>query len=225
MTGPRPDPVPALDLEAALTTTRAVRRRLDLTRDVPAALIDECLELAQQAPSGGNRQSAVFVVVRDAGLRRALADLYRRGWRRYLAEGVGQGAPARTAAGDPAAQGRIAASARHLAENLERVPVHVIPCVRPRTDATTVVTQASTFGSVVPAAWSYMLAARARGLGTVYTTIHLFEERAAAALLGIPDDYMQVGLIPTAYTRGTRFRPGPRRPLETFRRVDGWDAP
>ncbi|MCB0880754.1 MAG: nitroreductase family protein [Thermoleophilia bacterium] len=208
-----------------LTTTRAVRRRLDLDRDVPQALVDECLRIAQQAPTGGNRRIARFVVVRDAGLRRELGRLYREGWRRYLAEGVGSGPPRRVPGRDREAlamQRRVAASARHLADAIDRVPVHVIPCVTPRTDGADAVTQASVLGSVMPAVWSYMLAARARGLGTAWTTIHLFEERAVAELLGIPDDHMQVALIPTAFHTGARFSPAPRPPLDEFRSVDGW---
>ncbi len=208
-----------------LTTTRAVRRRLDLDRDVPQALVDECLRAAQQAPTGGNRRIARFVVVRDPALRAGLARLYREGWRRYLAEGVGTGAPRPAAGRDRdalAAQRRVAASARYLAEHLERVPVHVVPCVTPRTDGADALTQASVLGSVLPAVWSYMLAARARGLGTAWTTIHLFEEAAAAELLGIPGDHMQVALIPTAFHTGARFAPARRPPLEEFRSIDGW---
>lgn len=206
-----------------LTTTRAVRKRLDLERPVDRAVVDDCLTIAQQAPSGGNRQTAVFVVVDDPDQRSALGELYRSGWDRYIVEGVGSGAPIRGE--DPAArerQKRITESARYLAENLHRVPVLVIPCVRPRTTDATVAVQASTFGSVMPAAWSYMLAARSRGLGTVLTTIHLFHEREAAELLGIPDHYMQVGLIPTAHLIGAGMKPGPRRPLDEFRRWNGW---
>lgn len=220
--GYRPTPLTPDEL---LTTTRAVRKRLDLERPLDPALVDECLAIAQQAPTGGNRQTAVFVVVTDPALRARLGELYLSGWERYAREGVGSGAPVRVA-DDPramAAQRRITESARYLAENLHRVPVHVIPCVRPRTDDdATIAVQASTFGSVLPAAWSYMLAARSRGLGTVLTTIHLFHEREAAELLGIPDNYMQVGLIPTGHLIGTTLKPGPRKDLDEFRRLNAW---
>ncbi len=211
-------------IDHILTTTRAVRRKLDLDRDVPQALIDECLAIAQQAPTGGNREVTRFVVVRDGSLRAALADIYRRGWATYMDPSTGAGARKRS--GDAAArrQERVVASSLHLAENLERVPVHVIPCVRPRTDDASIVLQASTFGSVYPSVWSFMLAARARGLGTTLTTLHLFDERSAADLLGIPDHFQQVGLIPVAYATTTDFSPAPRRPLDEFRRIDGWDG-
>lgn len=212
------------DIDGLLTTTRAVRRKLDLDRDVPQSLIDECLTIAQQAPTGGNREVTRFIVVRDPSIRAALADIYRRGWARYMDPSTGSGAQKRS--GDAAAerQRRVVASSLHLAENLERVPVHLIPCVRPRTDDASIVLQASTFGSVFPSVWSFMLAARARGLGSTLTTLHLFEERAAAELLGIPDHFQQVGLIPVAYATTTDFSPAPRRPLDEFRRIDGWSG-
>jgi nitroreductase len=212
-----------LDADTLLATTRTVRRRLDLDRPVDRGLIEECLALAQQAPTGGNRQSWSFVVVSDAERRAALADLYRAGWERYVTEGITE-PPVR--ASDPEGrrrQRRIAESARYLADNLHRVPVHVIPCMRPRTEGSPVVVQASTFGSILPAAWSFMLAARARGLGSAWTTIHLFHEREAAEVLGIPfDEYMQVALIPVAHTLGTDFRPGARKPLEEFVHWERW---
>lgn len=215
-----------LDLgpDELLATTRAVRRRLDLERPVERGLVEECLALAQQAPSGGNRQESVFVVVTDPGRRRALGDIYRRAWDRYVAEGVGGGAPgSRPTPSSRAQQRRIGASARHLAEHLAEVPVHVVPCHRGRTENRDQVVQASAFGSVLPAVWSFMLAARARGLGTAWTTIHLFHEREAAEVLGIPyDDYAQVALIPVAHVIGSGFRPGPRAPLADFARWDSW---
>lgn len=213
-----------IDPDDLLSTTRAVRKRLDLSRDVPRTLIEECLALAQQAPTGGNRQSWSFVVVTDPERRAALAEIYRRGWDRYVNEGIAE--PPRPPSDDPTArrrQARIAASARYLADHLEQVPVHVVPCIRPRTEGRPTVVQASIFGSILPAVWSFMLAARARGLGTAWTTIHLFDEAAAADVLGIPyDEVMQVALIPVAFTIGDVFAPGPRAPLEEFVRWDHW---
>ena len=163
------------EIDAILRTTRPVRRPLDLERPVPRALIEECLALAQQAPTGGNRQLWSFVVVTDPKLRAALGEIYRRGWQRYITEGLLE--PPSPAAADPAArprQRRIGASARYLADKLGRVPVLVIPVIRHRSEGRENVVMASQFGSVLPAAWSFMLAARARGLGTAWTTLHLF---------------------------------------------------
>ena len=210
-----------LTSDELLSTTRAVRRRLDLTRPVEPALIRECLELALQAPSGGNRQRWSFVVVTDAAKRAALGALYRAGFDRYRNAGVG------TSKTDPAprddAQARIGKSARYLADHMHEVPVLIVPCLSPRTDGGSTLEQASAFGSILPAVWNLMLAARARGLGTAWTTVHLFHEREAAELLGIPyDEVMQVALIPVAHTIGADFKPGRRRDLDEIVHWDQW---
>lgn len=217
---------PELTNDALLATTRTVRRRLDLERPVARPLVEECLALAQQAPTGGNRQSWGFVVVTDPERRAALAEVYRRGWERYARDGVTPGGAPGVPVRDEASkrrQRRIGASAAYLAEHMHRVPVLVIPCIAGRTDDAPTVVQASSYGSILPAVWSFMLAARARGLGTAWTTIHLFHERDAAEVLGIPfDDVMQVAMIPLAHTVGLDFKPGTREPLETFVHWDAW---
>jgi nitroreductase len=216
--------VPGLTPDELLATTRSVRRRLDLTRPVERGLIEECLQLAQQAPSGGNRQTAVFVVVTDPATRAALGAIYRRAWDRYVTEGVAAGPPrASQPPGGRELQRRIGRSAQYLADHLAEVPVHVVACHRGRTEQASQVQQASAFGSVLPGVWSFMLAARARGLGTAWTTIHLFHEREAAEVLGIPyEEYAQVALIPVAHAIGAGFKPGPRAPLDQFVRWESW---
>jgi nitroreductase len=199
-----------------LSTTRAVRKRLDLGRPVERELIEECLRLAQQAPTGSYAQTWQFVVVADPELRAGLAELWRQGSERYLA---GVGDPGEI----PGMMGRVLGGVHHLRDHLHEVPVHVIPCIEGRTDGKSVFAQASRWGSIMPAAWSFMLAARSRGLGTCWTTFHLFREQQAAELLGIPfDEVMQAALIPVAHTIGTEFKPGVRAPLETFVRWDRW---
>ena len=205
-----------IDVAAAdelLTTTRSVRRRLDLDRPVPRELLLECVAVAQQAPTASNAQNWSFVIVTDADLRARLAELYRSQGMDYLRAGRAAAGPADTQVYD---------SALYLAENLHRVPVHVIPCIRRRVEGLPLIGVASTFGSIVPAAWSFMLAARARGLGTAWTTLHLGHERKAAELLGIPDDVMQVALIPTAYYTGSGFAPAERPSPESITHRDGW---
>ncbi len=203
-----------LSPDELLSTTRAVRRRLDLGRPVELEVLEECLQLAQQAPTAGFAQNWHFVVVTEPELRAGLGELWRRSGERYLA--------GRAPSGSPLAD-RIVASVRHLLDHIHEVPVHVIPCVEGRTDGKPAWQQAGRWGSVIPAAWSFMLAARARGLGTAWTTFHLASEREAAELLGIPyDEVMQAALIPVAYTLGTDFRPGRRRPLETMVHWDRW---
>ncbi len=196
-----------------LSTTRAVRKRLDLTRPVEREVLEECLRLAQQAPTASYSQNWHFVVVTEESRRAALAELWRDVAYPYLER-------------RPATSGqlvRIGGAVRHLAEHLHEVPVHVIPCVEGRSEDKPAVWQASIFGSILPAAWSFMLAARSRGLGSVWTTFHLGHEREAAEILGIPyEEVMQVALIPVAYTIGTDFKPGRRKPLETMVHWDGW---
>jgi nitroreductase len=191
----------ALDLtpDELLSTTRAVRKRLDLTRPVERQLLEECLDLAFQAPTGGNAQGWHFVLVTDADTKASLADLYRRS--------KAENDPPEIPPGHEAAM----ASSAYLAEHLHEVPVLVIPCIGGRLDGAPPLQAAVGWASIVPAVWSFMLAARARGLGTSWTSLHLAHEREAAALLGIPyDDVQQVALIPVAHTIGTEFRPGPR---------------
>jgi nitroreductase len=213
-----------LDLspDALLTTTRSVRKRLDLSRPVEPDVIRECLELAVQAPTGSNRQGWHFIVVSDPQQRRKLADLYARGGARYM-ELRAQQVPATTPGGDAEIQERVFASAQYLIEHLHEVPVHVIPCIEGRTDTAPLVAQASQWGSILPATWSFMLAARSRGLGTAWTTFHLFFEREAADVLGIPyESVTQAALIPVAYTIGTDFKPGPRKPLDSVLHWEHW---
>jgi nitroreductase len=220
-----------LDLTAdeVLTTTRAVRKRLDLDRPVEIALIKECIEIALQAPTGGNTQGWQFVVVSDATRRAALAEIYRKAWQIYRKS---PGSVFDLFAKEPAGArkdqfGRVAESADYLVDNLERVPVHVIPCIHGRPDKMTgkyaSVALASIYGSVIPATWSFMLAARVRGLGTAWTTAHLMYEQEAAEILDIPyDDVTQVALIATAWSKGTDFKKSLRKPVDEIVHIDGW---
>ena len=213
-------PVLPLTPDELLTTTRAVRKRLDLTRPVEREVIEECLAIAQQGPSASNMQQWSFVVVTDPDRRAALAELYRKGAETYSRNRPDSqfDNPERVAT-----QTRVISSAMYLVEHLHQVPVHVIPCINGRGDNRPVVVQSALWGTVAPAAWSFMLAARARGLGTVWTSFHLFHEEAAAEILGIPyDRVMQAALIPVAYTRGSNFRPAPREPLERIIHWDTW---
>jgi nitroreductase len=203
-----------------LTTTRTVRKRLDLTREVPMGLVRECLEIALQAPSGSNRQSWHWVVVTDAGRRAAIGEVYRRAVEDYL---VSPGFAGRLFADDAersAVQQRVGESVRYLGEHLGEVPVLVLPCLRAR--SLPAGNQAGLWGSILPAAWSFMLAARARGLGTAWTTLHLAHEAEVARVLRLPDDVRQAVLIPTAYYTGRTFRPASRGSLEDVLHVDHW---
>lgn len=201
-----------------LATTRAVRKRLDLQRDVPRTVIEECLELAIQAPTGSNSQTWRWLVVDDADRRRGLADLYRRSADAYLT----QAGAAAAEKGDKQTQ-RVFSSALYLAEHLHEVPVHVIPCVEGRPNANVPPAMlAGLYGSIFPAVWSFQLALRARGLGSCLTTLHLLHEQEAAEILGLPENVMQVALLPVAYTRGTDFQRAERPPVSSVTRWNHW---
>ncbi|MFQ6324888.1 nitroreductase family protein [Nocardia sp. CWNU-33] len=213
-----------LDLtpDELLSTTRAVRKRLDFDRPVPRKLIEECVDLATQAPTGRNRQRWHFVVVTDKAKRRVVGDLFRRA----LTRGAGQPLTAddmRRMNFAPGSTAAIFDGLRYLADNIHRVPAIVIPAIEGRTDRAPVDTQAGTWGSILPAVWSFMLAARARGLGTAWTTAQGPLERELAAALGIPyDKVMLAAFIPLAYTLGTDFKPAVRVPRAEVLHWDRW---
>lgn len=202
-------------VDELLSTTRSVRKRLDLTRDVPQDVLLDCIRLSQQAPTGSNMQNWRWLIVRDPEVRAGLADIYRRAGGDYLAA---------AAAANPEGQtGRVMDSAQYLADHLEEVPVLVIPCAIGRLgDGGNVAMWAGMMGSIFPAVWSFQLALRSRGLGSTLTTFHLMYEAEAAALLGIPDHVMQVGLLPVAYTLGTDFKVAERPPASEIVHLDRW---
>lgn len=218
-------PILDLSIDELLTTTRAVRQRLDLTRPVEPEVIQECLSLAVQAPTPGGMQNWHFVVVTDPSQREALATLYRKsarssgGQEDMLKQMIAVAADEKEAA----YLTRKVAPARYLTEHLHEVPVHIVPCIEGRAENLSAVEQAAHWGGIWPATWSFMLAARSRGLGTVLTTLHLAFEQEASDVLGIPyEQVMQVGLIPVAYTLGTSFKLAARKPLASVLHWDRW---
>jgi nitroreductase len=198
-----------------LSTTRAVRRRLDLDRPVEPDVILECLELAHQSPIGGNREVRRWVVVTEQGLKDRLADLYRVDAMPYLRSSA-------QAPTDDAVQRRVGDSALFLAENLERVPALVLACMDESVDLSSNAEAAPAYGSIMPAVWSFQLALRSRGLGSAWTTLHLGQEAAAAELLGIPDGVTQIALLPVAYTKGTDFKPAKRTAIRELTYWNRW---
>lgn len=201
-----------------LTTTRAVRRRLDLDRPVEREVVLDCLRIATQAPSGGNTQPWRWLVVDDPGVRAGLADLYRKGYGPYIEM---QREAVRAAGGDD--DSPILRSSDYLAEHLHEVPVHVIPCLLARLpERPSPADTAGFYGSILPAVWSFQLALRSRGLGSAFTTLHLHNEREAAELLGIPDTVTMAALLPVAYATGGDFRPADRKPVEAVTYWNAW---
>jgi nitroreductase len=188
-----------------LTTTRSVRKRLDFARPVERDIVEDCLSIAFQAPNGSNQQQWDWVLVDDAERRAEMATIYRAGLADHLA------LPDRQAYTVQDRQNQIATSVYHLIEHLHEVPVLVVPCVTTRFEGASVFEQASHWGSILPAVWSFMLALRTRGMGSAWTTLHLHREAEMAELLGIPfAEVTQAGLFPVAYTIGTDFSPANR---------------
>jgi len=202
-------------VDRLLTTTRSVRKRLDLTRPVSLDVIEDCLALTMQAPNAENNQTWDWVVVTDESKRRSLAELYRRSLEPYFVaknERV-QSEEAR----------RLLDSVRWLTEHLHEVPVHVVPCISGRSTLDASNHSASSFyGSILPAVWSFQLALRSRGLASAWTTSHLLFEAEAAAVLGIPKDVVQAALLPVAHLVGDDLHPGPRRPVAQFVSWERW---
>lgn len=201
-------------VDELLTTTRAVRKRLDLTRPVGREVILECVRLAMQAPTASNAQDWRWLVVTDADQRAGIAKIYRSIGAEYLAAAAAN-------ASDPQTR-RVYRSALVLTETLANVPVHVIPCLQRRIEGSDLLGAASAWASIIPAGWSFLLALRSRGLGSVWTTMHLAKEQQVAELLGIPPEVTQAALFPVAYTIGTDFRPASRPPAETITFWNSW---
>jgi nitroreductase len=198
-------------VDKLLSTTRAVRRRLDFARPVPADVLLECLELAIQAPTGSNSQTWRWVVVTDPAVRAGLSELYQH-----------PALPARSTIPQVAGtdqQQRVDASARFLTEHIHEVPAMIVPCVRDAGGA------AGWPPSIYPAVWSLMLALRSRGLGSVLTTVHLYRRDEAAELLGVPDGYVQACLIPVAYFTGDDFKAADRLPVAEVTYWNRWGEP
>jgi nitroreductase len=208
-------PFDLAETDRLLSTTRAVRKRLDLNRPVEREVILECLRLAVQAPTQSNSQTWRWMVVTDPDKKAIVAGAYRQVGLAYLEQAAG-------AEKDPQTQ-RVYDSAVSLAKLLEQVPAMVIPCVKKDYDpAHGNAVAASVYGSVIPATWSFQLALRARGLGSVFTTLHLFQDGVVAEALGIPEDVLQVALLPVAYTVGTDFKPAVRPPVEEITYWNQW---
>lgn len=207
-------------VDKLLTTTRSVRKRLDYSRPVPLEVIRQCIEIAIQAPTGSNQQGWSFVIVTDADKKKKLADLYRKGVEIYA-----QMPQPERPDDDLRTRQRpnVLASSIHLLQTMEQAPVLLIPCIEGRFEgASPQFAQASLYGSILPAVWSFMLAARARGIGAAWTTIHLIYEKEAAAVLGIPDHVTQAALLPVAYFTGQDFKPARRIPSRELTYLDTW---
>jgi nitroreductase len=201
------------EADRLLMTTKQVRRRLDLSQPVPRELLLECIEVAGHAPIGGNIQANRWLIVDDEDLKSRIATYYQQVGYPYLEREM-------DGVEDPVQQ-RVVASARYLIDHIAEVPAMVIP-VRLGVPGSANFEVASFHGSIAPAVWSFQLAARARGLGSAWTTFHLVHEREVAELLGIPDTVTQVALLPIGFYTGTNFRPASRRPASSVTYFNHW---
>jgi nitroreductase len=211
--------IDTVNADLLLSTTRSVRKRLDFDRPVDREVLLECLQLAVQAPTASNSQTWRWMIVTDPDLRLQVADYYRAAALPYLGESL-----AAAEGGGDATQQRVYDSAVYLAENMEKAPALVIPCIAEDIADLDQTGTIVALGSVVQAAWSFQLGLRARGLGSCWTTLHLRHAAEVAELLGIPAGVTQVSLIPVAYTKGTDFKPAKRGPVSEITYWDRWDA-
>jgi nitroreductase len=210
-------PFDLAETDRLLSTTRAVRKRLDLDRPVEREVILDCLRLAVQAPTQSNSQTWRWMVITDQDKKDVIASAYRRVGEGYLKAAADSEKDEQTQ--------RVYDSALSLSQLLEKVPAMVIPCVKKDFDpAHGNAVAASVYGSIIPATWSFQLALRSRGLGSVFTTLHLFQEKVVAEALGIPDDIIQIALLPVAYTIGTDFKPASRPPVEQITFWNSWGS-
>ncbi len=218
-------PLLPLDADQLLTTTRAVRKRLDFSRPVEDSVIRECVDIAMQSPSGSNKMTMQFVVVRDEAKRKAIGEVYRQCYEIYRSlDGIYIGSIEKSNDVENAQQIRSASSADFLGEHMGDAPALVIACnVGSRVEGAPAMMAASMMGNVLPAMWSFMLAARARGLGTAWTTVHLMMEQQVADIVGIPfETVQQACLSPIAYTKGTDFKPAERPNADSIIHWDTW---
>ncbi len=212
-------------IDHVLTSTRSVRKRLDLDRPVEPEIIQECLEIAIQAPTGSNQQGYHFLVITDPEKRAAVAEQYRKAFMIYA--GMRAASPSAYETDDPRVESasKVASSAMYLADNMARVPALILSCIEGRVeDSGSVLPQASHYGSILPATWSLMLALRARGIGSAWTTLHLMFEKEVAEILSIPDDITQAALLPVAYFTGKDFKSAKRVPASERTYWDTWEA-
>ena len=192
-----------------LTTTRTVRKRLDLTRPVDPKIIEQAIDIALQAPTGSNRQGWHFIIVTDPDKKKAIADLYRKAADVYQSRPRPDYKP-----DDPRLQQgkRIGESAAYLYQHLPEVPAIVFAGIEGRFEKEPAFVQASSYGSVLPAAWSFMLALRARGVGAAWTSLALMHEKEVAKILSAPDTITFGVMMPIGYYTGTDFKPAKRLP-------------
>lgn len=202
-------PIDLASIDQVLETTRSVRRRIDFDRPIEPEVIERCIEIASQAPTGINAENWRFLVVTSPEKKAAVAELYGRA-SRVLSE-------ARGVSLKPAQQA--------LADRLHEMPALILVCAEGRPPGGSAAMNVGFYGSVLPAAWSLMLALRARGLGSTWTSLLVIHEQEVAELLGIPDDVSQTVLLPVGYMKDAVLKPAKRKPAREITYWETWGEP
>jgi nitroreductase len=222
-------PIDLASIDHVLNTTRSVRLRLDLGREVSREIIEEALEIALQAPTGANTQTWRFLVVTDSKIKSGIADYYRKGAELYIADQTGMTQTGVSATREFSADDMRAAqkegvmnSSMFLLENMQNVPAMIIPCIESRFEDEKPFVQASMYGSILPATWSLMLALRARRIASAWTSLHLVYEKEVRELVGMPDNFTQAALLPIAWLKGGELHKAKRLPLSEVAYWDRW---
>ena len=218
--------VDLVNSDKLLTTTRGVRKRLDFEKTVERAVIEESMAVALQAPSAGDIYPVEFVVVTDPDRRKTMGDIYCDAHLPYLDELDLTALPGLTADDLTKAKGHIDMIRWHT-ENVYRAPfhVHVVGKGRYGTEPEQPdFQQASFYGCILPPAWSFMLALRARGVGSSWCTIHIQEpfHTRTREVLGLPDDYSLGVFLPCGYYTGKDFKPAQRPAVAEILHWDKW---
>ena len=206
------------EIDRLLTTTKQVRQRLDLTKPVPHGVLLECIDLASHAPMGGNLERNRWMIIDDPALKARIATRFAEVGRPYLAANAELRVDDRSQ--------RVIDSATFLVDHLAKVPALVLSLRLDRAPLDGSQGDAAAYdGSVLPGVWSFQLAARARGIGSAWTTFHLEHEAEIAELLGVPSTVTQVCLLAVGYYTGTTFTPAPRRPAREITFLNTWKTP
>lgn len=216
-----------MELYDVMRTTAAVREFTD--DPLPDEVLARILDNARFAPSGGNRQGARILVVRDRATRERLVELTATGARRYTAQVTAgevpwnpvspPGVPAETIAGTDVPP--------HFTEPLRRAAVVLVVCVDLRQvaaldqdlDRIGLISGAS----VYPLVWNILLAARNEGFGGTITTMAVAEEPAVKELLGVPEPYAIACVLPMGkpVRQLTKLR---RVAVADLARAENWDG-
>tara|TARA_B110000196_G_C20898373_1_gene544722 strand:+ start:39 stop:677 length:639 start_codon:yes stop_codon:yes gene_type:complete len=191
-----------------LSTVRSVRRRINFDKQIDDSVILECINIAVQAPTGRGDEGWRFLVVKNRGLKERVAFIYEEVLLSFIAE-----------VGTP-----MKKSHQALIDRLSDFPSLIFVC-KEGVPETSFASQAAYFGSVLPAAWSLMVALRSRGIGSTWTTLLSSRHEEVAEVLGMPSSARQVVMLPVGYTLGAVLKKADRKDAATVSFLDSWGIP